>query len=49
LPSPLPALVAPADRPNIRLWFSCDAETDLPLDLLRSVRVAYLQPDRHEA
>jgi hypothetical protein len=44
----LPALVALADRPNVRLWFSCDAETGLPLDLPLGVRVAYLQTDRHE-
>jgi hypothetical protein len=44
----VPALVALADRPNVRLWFSCDAETGLPLDLPRGVRVAYLQIDRHE-
>jgi hypothetical protein len=48
VPSIVPALVALADRPNVRLWFSCDAETGLPLDLPPGVRVAYLQTDRHE-
>lgn len=46
--SMLPALVALAHRPNVRLWFSCDAETGLPLDLPPGVRVAYFQTDGHE-
>ena len=48
VPSILPALVSLADRPNVRLWFSCDSETGLPLDLPPGIRVAYLQTDRHE-
>jgi hypothetical protein len=48
VPSIVPALVALADRPNVRLWFSCDAETGLPIEIPARVRVAYLQTDRHE-
>jgi hypothetical protein len=48
VPSIAPALAALADRPNVRLWFSCDAETGLPIDVPPTVRVAYLQTDRHE-
>jgi hypothetical protein len=33
---------------NVRLWFSCDAETGPPSDLSSGVRTAYLQTDRHE-
>jgi hypothetical protein len=47
-PSILPTLVTLDHRPNVRLWFSCDAETGLPLDLPPGVRVAYLQTNRHE-
>ena len=48
MPSIVPALVALADRPNVRVWFSCDAETGLPLDLPPGVRVAYLQTNHHK-
>ena len=48
VPSIVPDLAALANRPNVRLWFSCDAETGLPIDFPPGVRVAYLQTDRHE-
>jgi hypothetical protein len=48
VPSIVPALAALADRPNVRLWFSCNAETGLPIDVPPTVRVAYLQTDRHD-
>jgi hypothetical protein len=48
VPTLVPALGALADHPNVRLWLSCDAETGLPIDVPPTVRVAYLQTDRHE-
>jgi hypothetical protein len=48
VPSIVPALVALADRPNVRLWFSSDAETGLPIDVPTRVRVAYLQTNHQE-
>lgn len=47
-PSLVPALEKLARLDNVRLWFSCDAETGLPADIPSGVRVAYLQTDRHE-
>ncbi|SIO63323.1 hypothetical protein SAMN05444166_7312 [Singulisphaera sp. GP187] len=34
--------------PNVRLWYSYDAETGLPTDIPSGVRVAYLQTERDE-
>jgi hypothetical protein len=48
VPSIIPALVALANRPNVRLWFSCDAETGLPINVPPGIRVAYLQTDPDE-
>lgn len=37
-----------AQSPNVRLWFSSDAETGPPTDVPPGVRLAYLQTDRDE-
>jgi hypothetical protein len=38
----LPILIEMARMPNVRAWFSCDAETGLPPILTEGVRIAYL-------
>jgi hypothetical protein len=41
-PEVAPALADLAALPNVRLWYSADAETGLPTDLPAGVRVAYM-------
>lgn len=48
VPEIAPALATLAGLPNVRLWFSCDAETGPPFEIPPGVRLAYLQIDRHE-
>ena len=42
VPEVVPALARLAAVPNVRLWYSADAETGLPEDVPPGVRVAYL-------
>lgn len=48
VPTLATALEDLASLPNVRLWFSCDAETGSPFDVPARVRVAFLQTDRDE-
>lgn len=48
VPTIAPALAELAGLPNVRLWYSCDAETGPPPELPPGIRIAYLQTDGHE-
>jgi hypothetical protein len=43
VPEIVPELHRLATWPNVRLWYSCDAETGLPENVPPGVRIAYLQ------
>lgn len=48
VPEVAPILAELAGLRNVRLWYSCDAETGLPGDMPPRVRVAFLQTDPGE-
>ena len=48
LPEVAPVLAELAGLRNVRLWYSCDAETGPPVEIPPRVRVAFLQTDAEE-
>jgi hypothetical protein len=48
VPAIYPILKAMSFMPNMKLWFSVDAETGYPPEIPRGVRTAYLQTDARE-